>query len=372
MRTIRFLLEKEFRQIFRNRSILAMIIVMPMMQLIILPLAADYEVRNVNLVVHDMDHSVNSRLLIEKIISSGYFKLVDYPTSFAEAMDALDQDRADIVLQIPTRFGQSLMREQEVKLMMAVNAINGVKAGLGSAYLGNILVNYNKSLIPSAFAAQPNGDLKPIMLTWSNWFNPNMNYNYFMVPGILAVLLTMVGSFLSSLNIVKEKEVGTIEQINVTPIKKHHFILGKLLPFLVLGNVVFTIGMTVGYVFYGIIPKGSILLMYSFVELYLPAVLGLGLLVSTLTETQQQAMFIMFFFMVVFILMGGLFTPIESMPEWAQTVSKFNPVTYLIKVMRMVVLKGSSFWDIKEYAAIILVFGLVLNGLAIFNYRKTS
>ena len=193
-----------------------------------------------------------------------------------------------------------------------------------------------------------------------------------MVPGILAILVTMIGGFLSCLNIVKEKEIGTIEQINVTPIKKHHFILGKLIPFWVLGNVVFSIGLLISWLIYGIVPLGNLFVLYGFIGVYLLCVLGLGLLISTFCETQQQAMFIMFFFMMVFILMGGLFTSIDSMPEWAQTISRLNPVSYLISVMRMVILKGSGLMDILGHLLITLVFAVVLNVWAIINYKKTA
>src|SRR5690606_29435882 len=203
-------------------------------------------------------------------------------------------------------------------------------------------------------------------------FNPMLNYQFFMVPGILAILLTMVGGFLTALNIVKEKEVSTIEQINVTPIRKHHFILCKLITFWILGNVVFTFGLFVSWVIYGIFPQGNILAIYGFVCVYLLAVLGFGLLISTYTETQQQAMFIMFFFMMVFILMGGLFTSIDSMPDWAQVISALNPVSYLVEVMRMVMLKGSNWWAIFPHLGAILGFAIVLNGWAIWNYRKTD
>src|SRR5690348_10898647 len=169
-----------------------------------------------------------------------------------------------------------------------------------------------------------------IQVSSINWFNPLMNYKFFMVPGILVLLVTMVGSFLSALNIVKEKEVGTIEQINVTPIKKYQFILGKLIPFWVLGNVVFTLGLLVAWLVYGIVPLGSLAVMYGFIGVYLLAVLGFGLLVSTFCESQQQAMFIMFFFIMIFILLGGLFTSVDSMPGWAKFVSKCTPVSYLI------------------------------------------
>jgi len=193
-----------------------------------------------------------------------------------------------------------------------------------------------------------------------------------MVPGILAILVTMVGGFMSALNIVKEKEAGTIEQINVTPIKKYHFILGKLIPFWVLGNIIFSIGLIVARVVYGIVPAGSLLVLYACISMYLLAILGFGLLISTFCETQQQAMLIMFFFMMIFILMGGLYTPIESMPGWAQVIAQFNPASYLIEVIRMVVLKGSGFKDIIPHLIKLGIFAIVLNGWAIFNYKKTN
>jgi ABC-2 type transport system permease protein len=207
----------------------------------------------------------------------------------------------------------------------------------------------------------------------SNWFNPFLNYKFFMVPGILAVLVTMVGGYMSALNIVKEKEIGTIEQINVTPIKKHHFILGKLIPFWFLGMFVFSIGLgviTMGV--YQIIPEGSIILLYLFLAVYLLAVLGFGLLISTYCDTQQQAMSLAFFFIMIFLLMSGLFTPIDSMPAWAKLVAQFNPVTYFIEVMRMIVLKGSGFADVQYHLLKITAFAVVLNGWAILNYRKTN
>jgi ABC-2 type transport system permease protein len=199
-----------------------------------------------------------------------------------------------------------------------------------------------------------------------------MNYKLFMVPGILVVLLTMVGAFLTALNIVKEKEVGTIEQLNVTPIRKTEFVLGKLIPFWVLGMVVLTLGLLVARLIYGIVPVGNIGLLYLFAAVYLLGVLGLGLLISNIAQTQQQSMLMAFFLMMIFILMGGLYTSIDSMPYWAQVVTWFNPVTYFIDVMRMVVLKGSTFSDISRQLGIIGIFAVVLNAWAVVSYRKRS
>lgn len=372
MRTIRFLLQKEFRQIFRNKVILAMIVVMPAVQLMILPLAADYEVKNINIAIVDHDHTSQSGKLINTITASGYFKLIGYNASFREGLQLVEADQADLILEIPGGFERNLVREDEQQLFIAVNAINGTKANLGGSYLGSIIKNFNKDIRLDMSPASRVNQQPTIGITSSNWYNSLMNYRVFMVPGILAILVTMIGGFLSSLNIVKEKEIGTIEQINVTPIKKFHFILGKLIPFWVLGNIVFTIGLVISWLLYGIVPLGSLFVLYGFISVYLLSVLGLGLLVSTFCETQQQAMFIMFFFMMLFILMGGLFTSTDSMPEWAQFISRLNPVSYLIKVMRMVILKGSGFRDILGHLGIVAVFAIVLNTWAVLNYKKTS
>lgn len=372
MNTLLFLLRKEFRQIFRNKSILSIIFIMPTIQFLILPLAANYEVKNINLSVVDNDHSDYSRQLISKITSSGYFKLQSSDGSFDLAMKKIESDKADLILEIPKGFERNLIRENSQQLFIAVNAINGSKAGLGGSYLAQTIADFNQNirmelLTPSKFGQQPQ-----IEITSANWFNPHLNYKLYFVPGILALLVTMVGGFLTALNIVKEKEIGTIEQINVTPIRKHHFILAKLIPFWILANVVFTIGLLLARFVYGIVPEGNILVMYAFIAIYLLAALGFGLLVSTYCETQQQAMLIMFFFMLIFMLMGGLFTPIESMPDWAIWISKFNPVSYLIDVMRMFILKGSTFQNVLPHFAAIIGFALFFNGWAVLNYQKTN
>ena len=372
MRTIKFLLQKEFRQIFRNRSIVALVIAMPVVQLLILPLAANYEVKNINVAVIDNDHSSYSQKLIAKITSSGYFRLTGYDFSFKQAYRRIESDEADLILEIPYGFERNLVRENEQKLFIAVNAINGTKANLGSSYLLSVVQDFNSDVRLQFIQPGPFNQQPVIDVVSSDWYNPLLNYHVYMVPGILAILVTMIGGFLTALNIVKEKEVGTIEQINVTPIKKSHFILGKLIPFWILGNVVFTLGLVVAWLVYGITSLGSLLLLYGFVGVYLPAVLGLGLLVSTFCETQQQAMFIMFFFVMIFVLMGGLFTSVDSMPDWAKTVARFNPVTYLIEVMRMIMLKGSGLKNILPQLGVIAGFAVVFNSLAILNYKKTS
>lgn len=335
-------------------------------------MAADYEVKNINLAVVDHDHSSYTQKLIAKIESSGYFKISEYSSSFKEAFAQIETDGADLILEIPAGFEKNLIRENGQKLFIAINAINGVKASMGGAYIGNIIRSFNTEIRLQFIQPQKIAEVPVIELVSSNWFNTEMNYHVFMVPGILAILVTMVGGFLSALNIVKEKEAGTIEQINVTPIRKHHFIIGKLIPFWVLGNIIFTIGLLIAWLIYGIIPQGNLAVLYTCTSVYLLAILGFGLLISTFCDTQQQAMLIMFFFMMIFILMGGLYTTIESMPNWAQIVAHFNPASYLIEIVRMVILKGSGFKDVMPHIIKLALFAIILNGWAIYNYKKTS
>lgn len=372
MRVLKFLLQKEFRQIFRDPSIYRVLFLAPIAQLLILPLAANYQIKNINLAVVDHDHSQYSQILINKIVSSGYFRLKDYSATFPQALQTVELDKADIVLEIPNHFQRDIVKDNEADLFVAANAINGIKAGLGSAYMQQIIQNFNQTVRMKWIQFPRFNPLPVIDVEYSNWYNPNMSYPYFMVPGILVMLITIIGSNFAALNIVKEKELGTIEQINVSPIKKTYFILGKLIPFWILALVVLTAGLIIARLVYHIIPLGQYLTIYVFSAIYLLAILGLGLLLSTYAQTQQQSFLVAFFLIMIFNLMSGLFTPVESMPQWAQVITWFNPVTYFVEVMRMVILKGSGLVDIKNQIFALLGFAVFFNGWAILNYRKRS
>jgi ABC-2 type transport system permease protein len=372
MRPLKFLLIKEFKQIFRNKALLPMIFVLPLIQLLVMPLAADYEVKNINISIVDHDHSTYSRQLRAKILATGYFKLSGYNHSFKESFKEIESDEADLILEIPHNFEQNLFTKGFEKLFIAVNAINGTKASLGGTYLNTIIKDFNKNIRIENPTIYMGYTPKSIDVNTKYWFNPYLNYKIFMVPAILVILVTMIGAYMCGLNIVKEKETGTIEQINVSPIKKHHYILGKLIPFWIIGLVIFSIGFfVVSWLIYGIVPIGNLALLYGYLALFLVAILGFGLLVSTYSETQQQAMSVSFFFMMIFILMSGLFTSIEAMPSWAQKIAYANPVTYFIEVMRMVVLKGSGLVHISKHIIIMIGFAILFNTWAIVNYRKT-
>ena len=372
-RTLFILIKKEFLQIFRNKSILAIIFVMPVIQLVILPLAANYEIKDIKIAVVDHDKSTESRELIRKITSSGYFKIMDYGENYNDAYQEVEKDKIDLIFEIPNNFEKNLVKENNEKVLIAINAINGTKAGLSASYLAQILQNYNQQIQlemnPELESAKKTSGLEIIP---KFWFNETYNYRLSLVPGILAFLVTLIGGYLTALNIVEEKEIGTIEQINVSPIKKRDFILGKLIPFWILSMVAFTIGLLVTRFVYGIHMQGSYLLLYAFISIYLVAILGMGLLASVYSETQQQSMFMVFFFMMVFILMSGLFTPTESMTDWAKYIAYFNPVTYGVDGVRLIMLKDSGFMDLLPHFGFISGLGFVVITWAVLRYQKTS
>src|ERR1035437_449849 len=372
MRPLWFLLQKEFRQIFRDKGFIGRLFIAPAIQLILLPMAANFTIKNVNIAIVDHDHSSVSAKLSNKILSSGYFRLADYTDFNSKANHLIENDKADIVLEIPAGFASNLVREGFQKIAIEVNAINGVKASVGFAYLSSIITDYNNAIRlelihPERISQQP-----VIDVISSYWYNPALTYYIFMVPAILVSLVTGVAGLSAAFNIVKEKEIGTIEQINVTPIKKYQFILGKLLPFVVMGIVVFSFSLLIAWVGYGIVSVGNLAILYLFLIVFLFSILGFGLLISTYSETQQQANSLMVLFMMIFNMMSGLFTPFDSMPEWAKIIGHLFPVSYSIDVMRMVVIKGSGLHDVRMQILYVFLIGVVLNTWAILHYRKTT
>ena len=374
MKTILFIIQKEFKQIFRNKSMLPIIFILPLMQLIILSNAASFEVKNIKFSYIDNEKSALSRQLISQFEASNYFDIIAQFPSKKEADLAMQNGKVAVTLEIPNQFEQQLVKNKKGTLSVSINAIDGAAAGVTNVYILQIISGFNQNIQPKLQLFQEGKPVSNSKITTipSFWYNKTLNYKTFMVPGILVLLVTMLSLFLSSMNIVREKEVGTLEQINVTPIKKHQFIIGKLFPFWVLGLVVLTVGLVISKVVFNVPILGNIFLIYMFTSVYLILILGIGLFISNHTETQQQAMFIAWFFTVIFILMSGLFTPIESMPTWAQNVTLLNPIRYFVEVIRMVMLKGSGFQDIKVQLGIIALYAIVINGLAVWSYKKTN
>lgn len=371
MRILKYLLQKEFLQILRNKAMLPIIFVMPVMQLVILTYAADFELENISYTYVDNDRSQESENLLARFNASKYFHNTGARTDFKAGMDALDRKQATLLVRIPQGFAVTLQKDKKVSLMLDVNSIDGQAATLSYSYAASIINDFNADIIQK-WNGLPVKINYPVNVVSRYWFNEEMEYKNLMVPGILAILITMVGMFLSAMNIVREKEIGTIEQINVTPISKVYFLIGKLTPFWVISIFELSFGLLIGKLIFDIPINGSLLLLYAYSGIYLLVVLGLGLWISTLTDTQQQAMFLSWFFIVIFILMSGLFTPIENMPEWAQKLTWVNPVAYYIKVIRAVLLKGSTFADIKMEFVIMSGFAVTILTLAVLSYRKRT
>lgn len=373
MNTIRYIIQKEFKQIFRNKGMLPLIFVLPLLQLIILSNAATFEIKNIKVGYVDFDHSSTADGLMDKFTASTYFEVKELYSSQEIANSAMLNGDIDVIITFPSHFERDLLKEQKTSLGLRINAIDGAAAGVTNFYINQVVAAYNNSIRAELIQGNIPQEMRPknILTIPSFWYNETLNYKTFMVPGILVLLVTMITLFLSGMNIVREKEIGTLEQINVTPIKKYQFVIGKLFPFLVIGLMLLTVGLVISKVIFSIPIIGSLLLIYGYTMIYILVILGIGLFISNFTDTQQQAMFISWFFVVIFILMSGLFTPIESMPRWAQVLTDFNPIKYFVEVMRMVMLKGSSFQDVLPQIIKTSIYAIVMNGLAVWGYKKT-
>jgi ABC-2 type transport system permease protein len=363
-------LQKEFIQIFRDKAMLPIIFIVPAMQLLILSYTATFEIKNVRFVTVDQDRTLLSKQLINKFSGSSFFEYKGDAASYEEAKLMLYHDKVDQIMVIEPYFERKLNTENKASVQVITNAINGNAASLMSAYATSIILDFNKDILIHQHPLEYTG--LPIKTKPTFWYNPELDYMTYMVPGILVLLVTIIGMFLSGMNLVKEKEMGTIEQINVTPIKKYQFITGKLIPFWIIAMIDLGIGLILAWFVFKIPIVGSVYLVLFVAAVYLFVVLSFGLFISTLANTMQQSMFIAWFFLVIFILMSGLFTPVESMPHWAQVLNYLNPIAYFIKINRMIMLKGSVFSDFTREFWILVVYGIGMLTLSINRYKKTS
>jgi ABC-2 type transport system permease protein len=371
MKTIFYLLQKEFIQVFRNKAMLPIIFIMPLVQMLILVFAATMELKKVDLYVVDQDLSETSTRLTAKFEASSFFNVTRSLQSPSEIDNELLRGRADVVVIVPQGFEADLHRDNNASIQILVDAINGAAAELSYSYLRSVIVNYNKNIRAEILGIPEFIPPQQISVVPSFWYNPELDFKFYMAPGVLVILVTIIGLFLSSLNLVREKEMGTIEQLNVTPVKKYQFIIGKMMPFLIIALLDLTFGLLVAKLVFGLPFRGNILTLYAFTTAYLFLVMSMGLLISAISVTQQQVLFVSFFFMIIFIIMSGLFTPVESMPYWAQKLDLINPLYYLIRVIRNVVLMGSGITDLAYEMTSLLVYGGIMFSLAVWRYKKT-
>jgi ABC-2 type transport system permease protein len=322
--------------------------------------------------VIDRDMTPSSRELTGQLEGSTFFKLKYSTFSEKEAAGLMDDNKCSLILEIPSGFGRDLGKGNPGKIMASINAINASTAQLTWAYLNGVLRDYNLTLMAENPGTAGITPVPMIQVTNRYWYNEMLNYRLYMVPGILGILVTAIGFLLAGLNLVREKEVGTIEQINVTPVRKYHFIIGKMAPFLVIGLIDLALGMILGRLLFKLPFEGSIGLLFLCSSIFLVAILGFALFISTFAGTQQQFMFIAFFCMIIFILMSGIFTPLESMPVWAQRIDLVNPVAYIMRINRMVILKGSTIRDISTDIWSLMLIAVFFTTFAVKRYRKTA
>ena len=308
------------------------------------------------LAVVDQDHSPLSERLVQKASDSGYFRLADVSPTYEEAMRSIETGDADIVFQIPQDFERDLYRDGAAQVLIAANSVNGTQ-----------------EIRPLSGAANASAVTEPLLDACIRYrFNPELEYKVFMVPGLIMMLLTILGCALTALNIVGEKEAGTIEQINVSPVSKRLFILAKLMPNWIIGFIALAFGMTFGWLVHGVAPVGNLLTILLFTLVYVFVTTGIGMVISNYSDTMQQAMFVMFFFLVIMMLTSGLFTPVESMPLWMQRATAINPLQYFAGAMRLVYLKGSGFAEMLSPFGWLCGFALVFNVWAVVSYKKKS
>lgn len=370
---LKYLIQKEFKQIVRNKTIMMLIFLMPTLQLAILPWAADFEIKNINLSIVDHDKSDFSRRLVQEFSASPYFKIASVANSYEVGLKSIENNEADIIIEIPQNFEKDLVRENEAQISLSANAINGTKGGLGASYATSIISSFNNEIRQQYINIKNANNLPPTIDIVNQFrFNVYLNYQTFLVPGLLVFLATLICGLLSSLNLVIEKETGTIEQINVTPVKTAYFILAKVMPLWVAGYIVIIIGFLIAFFVYGIVIQGSFLLIFFIITLYIISISFAGLVISIYSATQQQSMYLSYFFIMIFLLMSGLLTPISSMPDWAIMITYFNPIRYCIEPMRLIILKGSTFMDVWKDVLAIVGFGILFATWSLVAYKKRS
>lgn len=382
MREILALARAEVLHVVRDKATLAQVIMLPIVQLLILANAATFTIRDTPAYVVDQDHTPTSRGLIQRFTASGYFRIAGSSGSLDLANKALLRDDASMVVVIPPDFETSLMRSGQADVQLSVNAEKGSAAGIVQAYASDILASYSRELsagmrpgratVVKVGSAIPLAGVVSIEGRVRSWYNASLNYKHYMVPGILVSLVTLISTMLAAQNIAREKELGTLEQLNATPITRGQFITAKLLPFWVLAMADLAIGLAIAVFVFRVPVLGSLPLLFAVAGVYLVVTLGIGLLISTHVDTQQQAMFVTFFIMMVYLLMSGLFTPVDSMPHWVQVASEFNPVRHFVSIARAILLKGAGPAEVARPFAILGVFAVVTLWLAVRMYRKRT
>lgn len=360
--TLKYLIQKEFTQIRRNAFLPKLIVVFPIMIMCVMPWVMNQEVKNIKVTVVDNDRSTLSQQMVHSIEASNYFIFKGQKPTYRAALQEIEQSRADIVMVIPQDYSRDMTLGHQPQVLIAANAVNGTKGAMGSSYLTQIVT------------AHVNPDITAIQSRVATLFlyNKNLDFKLFMIPALFAIVMMLMTGFLPALNIVGEKEAGTIEQINVTPVSKWSFILAKLIPYWIIALFVITVCLLLAWAVYGITSVGPLALIYLLVLLLALFWSSFGLMISNYSDTMQQAIFVMWFFVVMMLLLSGLFTPTRSMPSWAYATTYVNPMSYFIEAVRTVFIRGGGLSSIWHQVLALLGIGSVMAVWAVVSYKKNS
>ena len=359
---LKYLLQKEWLQIRRNSFLPRLILTYPIMLMCVMPWVMNMEVKNIAVAVVDNDHSARSQQLVHTIAANRYFRFMDEAPSYDAALRNVEQSRVDGVVVIPQGFAKNLQQGHMPHVLVAANAVNGTKGAIGSIYLSQIIV---QAVVPEAQAIQE--QFHSYIL-----YNRSQNFKLFMIPALFGIVMMLMTGYLPTLNIVAEKEKGTIEQMNVTPVSRRSFILSKLIPYWLIALLATTMCLLVAWLLYGIVPVGNIVWVYLLVMLLAFFFSSLGLVISNRSDTMQQAIFVMWFFVVNILLLSGLFTPTRSMPAAAYLTTYVNPMSYFIDAMRTVFVRGGNFGSIFHQVVALAVIDSLMGFWAVMSYKKNG
>lgn len=361
MKTILSVIRKEFIQIFRDKNMLKIIMMVPIIQTLILGFAITNDVRHIKLMIADLDHSDYSQKFADQFKNTDRFDIIGYTEDQFEIHKNIRKWKINAGIIIPKGFSKDLATKNKADIMVVFDAVDGNSAGIAMSYIANISKRFS---LKNGFINQP------VEVKERNWYNPDLNTYQYMVPGIVAVLVTIISMMLSSMALVKEKEIGTLEQLMVTPIKKHELLIGKLIPFLVLTIILFFISLAVGQLVFNIRMTGSYLLLVLLTSLYLFTTLGLGVSISIVSSSQQQAMFFSWFIMLFMVLLSGLFIPIDNMPEGIKILTLLNPMRYFVSIMREVFQKANTFSNMYKEIIPMTIYGIIIFTTGILGFKK--
>lgn len=359
---LKYLIQKEFTQIRRNAFLPRLIVVFPIMIMCVMPWVMNMEVKNVKVAVVDNDRSTLSQQLVHSIEASNYFVFKGQMPTYQVALKSIEKTSTDVVVVIPQDYSRDVTLGKQPQVLIAANAVNGTKGSIGSAYLSQIVTAH---VNPNAAAIQ--SKVSTLFL-----YNKHLNFKLFMIPALFAIIMMLLTGFLPALNIVGEKEAGTIEQINVTPVSKWSFILAKLIPYWIIALFVITVCLLLAWAVYGITSAGPLLLIYLLAMLLAVFWSSFGLMISNYSNTMQQAIFVMWFFVVMMLLLSGLFTPTRSMPSWAYATTYVNPMSYFVDAIRTVFIRGGGISSIWHQILALLGIGAVMGTWAVISYKKNS